>query len=98
MLSAVQVKDGLRNGEMTYLTAPTKTKPNQKLEVPELIVDVLEEFTDVMPLELPKNLPAMQAIHQNIELEMGTKPPTKARYRMALVELLESSKMGVCST
>lgn len=64
MMSVMQVQDDLRKGETTYLTAPIETKPNQKIEVPELVVDILEKFTDVMPLVLLKNLPTRPALHQ----------------------------------
>lgn len=37
MLSAVQVKDGLRKAEMTYVMTLVDIKPNQKREVPDLL-------------------------------------------------------------
>lgn len=92
MLSAVQLKDGIRKGETTYLAALIEIKPNQKVEVPDPVVELLEEFTDVMPPELPKTLPPRRTVDHKIELEPGTKPPTQAPYRMALVELAELRK------
>lgn len=56
MLSAVQVKGGLQKGEIAYLATLIEIKPNQKMEVPDPVVDILEEFTNVMLPELPKTL------------------------------------------
>lgn len=92
MLSAVQVKDGIRKGETTYLAALIEIKPNQKVEVPDPVVELLEEFTDVMPPELPKTLPPRRSVDHKIELEPGTKPPAQAPYRMAPAELAELRK------
>lgn len=50
------------------------------------LVDILEEFTDVMSPELPKILSPRRAVDHKIVLEPGTKPPTKAPYRMAPLE------------
>lgn len=44
MLSAVQVKDGLRKGEITYLAALIEIKVDQKIKVPDLVVKMLTEL------------------------------------------------------
>nr|GEZ92490.1 uncharacterized protein [Tanacetum cinerariifolium] len=65
--------------------------PN-KVEVPKVIERVLDEFKDVMPKELPKNLPPMREVDHTIELESGSKPPAKSLYRMPPPELEELRK------
>ena len=39
-----------------------------------MVADVLKEFTDVIPLVLPKTLPPCGGIDHCIELELGVKP------------------------
>ncbi|KAK9159687.1 hypothetical protein Syun_006028 [Stephania yunnanensis] len=56
-LSALQVKDGLRKGEPTFLATLVETKACKAANVPDMVVEVLEGFNDVMPAELPKELP-----------------------------------------
>ncbi|CAN6695431.1 unnamed protein product [Malus baccata var. baccata] len=54
--------------------------------------DVLVEFADVMPKELPKKLPPRREVDHAIELEPGAKPPSKSPYRMSPPELEELRK------
>ncbi|GKE82411.1 putative nucleotidyltransferase, ribonuclease H [Tanacetum coccineum] len=65
---------------------------SSKVEVPKAIERVLEEFKDVMPKELPKNLPPRREVDHTIELETGSKPPAKAPYRMPPPKLEELRK------
>jgi hypothetical protein len=53
------------------------------------IKQVLEEFPDVMPEKLPKNLPPRRRVDHAIEVMPGVAPPTKAPYRMSHEELKE---------
>ena len=62
------------------------------VDVPDLIVEVLDEFRDVMHVELPKVLPSKRTFDHRIELELGTRPPARAPYRMGLAELVELRK------
>ena len=50
---------------------------------------VLEEFKDVMPIELPKKLPPRREVDHAIELEPGAKPLAFAPYHMAPPKLKE---------
>ena len=92
MVLAMQVKNGLKKMEMTYLAAMIEVKQDKFVEVPEAIAGLLEEFVDVMPLELPKTLPPWCAVDHKIELVPAAKPPSKALYRMSLMELVEMRK------
>ncbi|CAL5371561.1 unnamed protein product [Camellia sinensis] len=88
-LSAIQVHNGLKKGAETYLAALVEIKPDLLVEVPDEVVEVLREFEDVMPPELPKSLPPRRATDHKIELIPGAKPPAKAPYRMSPMELTE---------
>ena len=60
--------------------------------MPDEFVDVLAEFGDVMPSELPKSLPPHRATDHKIDLVPGAKPPAKAPYRMCPSELADLRK------
>jgi len=53
------------------------------------IKQVLKKFSDVMPEELPKDLPPRRGIDHVIEVVLGVAPPAKAPYRMSHEELKE---------
>ena len=58
MLSAMQIKKGLKRKEVTYLTTLKEERDDGSDEpMPKEIEGVLDEFKDVMPPELPKRLP-----------------------------------------
>lgn len=92
VLSAQQFKAGMKKGEQTLVAALVEIKPDQFVDVPEEAVAVLDEFTDVMPKELPKTLPPRRNVDHKIELEPGAKAPSQAPYRMAPAELAELRK------
>ncbi|CAA0826951.1 Unknown protein [Striga hermonthica] len=92
MLSALQVRDGLRHGHTTYLAALIETKPDVFYEVPDIVGKVLDEFKDTMPHELPKELPPRRPCDHRIELEPGSQPPAQPPYRMPPAELAELKK------
>lgn len=54
--------------------------------------EVLKEFQDVMPKELPNKLPPRREVDLEIELESSSKPPSGAPYRMAPPKLEELGK------
>lgn len=62
---------------------------NLPSQVPSLIHEILNEFKDVMPQKLSKNLSLKQEINHEIELEQGIKPPALVTYRMMLRKLEE---------
>ena len=67
-------------------------KQDKYVEVLDVVARLLGEFTDVMPLELPKTLPSRHVIDHRIELGLGSKPPSKPSYRMSPMELAEMRK------
>ncbi|KAL0322068.1 UNVERIFIED_CONTAM: hypothetical protein Scaly_2503200 [Sesamum calycinum] len=74
LMSAMQVKVGLRPGEQTYLAALIEIKLDVVQEVPDEVAELLQEFKDVFPHELPKKLPPRRAIDHAIEFEPGARP------------------------
>ena len=92
MLSAIQLKKGLKWGQDTYVATLIEIKEGKSVEVPDSMVKILKEFKDVMLALLPKELPPQQPIDHKIELLPGTKLPTQAPYRMSHAKLLELRK------
>ena len=90
MLSAMQVKKGLKKKKVTYLTTLKKKRDDGSGEpMPKEIEGVLDEFKDVMPPELPKRLPLIREKYHKIRLELGARPSAIGPYRMAPPELEE---------
>ena len=92
MVLAMQVKHGLKKDEMTYLATLIEMKQDKYVEVSNAVVGLLREFTDVMPLELPKTFPPWCTVNHRIELVPRSKPPSKAPYKMSPTELAEMRK------
>jgi hypothetical protein len=88
----MQLKDGLRRGEVTYLAALREVKENDVVHVPEKVAELLKEFKNVMHVELPKTLQPRRAVDHKIELLLGSTPPTRASYHMSPKELVELQK------
>ncbi|XP_015084310.1 uncharacterized protein LOC107027747 [Solanum pennellii] len=92
LLSAMSIDKGLKKGEDTILAALVEIKPDVKIEVPDCVGELLKQYADVMPPELPKKLPPRRDIDHKIELLPGTVAPAQAPYRMAPKELVELRK------
>ena len=92
LLSAMSIDKGLKKGDDTILAALVEVKPDVKMEVPDCVVDLLKQYADVMPPELPKKLPPRRDIDHKIELLPGTFAPAQSPYRMAPKELVELRK------
>lgn len=91
MFSAMQLKAGIRHGEVTYLVALVEVKPGMSYEVSDAILDLLAEFEDVMPLELSKELPPRRAMDHKIELIPGSWAPSElVELRKQLDKLLKA--------
>ncbi|RVW18054.1 hypothetical protein CK203_113343 [Vitis vinifera] len=91
MLSTIQLKKGLK-GQETYVAALIEIKEGRFVEIPDSLVKILKEFRDVMPTELPQELPPRRPIDHKIKLMSRTKAQTQAPYRMPLANFLELRK------
>ncbi|KAM2418624.1 hypothetical protein ACFX1W_025288 [Malus domestica] len=92
-LSAIQFAKSWKKGEATFLATLMLNEGEEKYgPLPKQVEDVLTEFADVMPKELPKKLPPRREVDHVIELEPGAKPPSKSPYRMSPPELEELRK------
>ena len=79
------IEKSLKQGLQTYVAALVEIKEGQTMEVPYSIVGLLQEFADVMPATLPKELPPRRLFDHKIELILRSKPLAQAPYRMPLV-------------
>ena len=79
-------------GVVTYLATLVEIKLDLVVEVPDEVTNVLKEFGDVMPSELPKFLPPHRVTEDKIDLVLGVEPPVKVPYRMCPSELVELRK------
>ena len=77
ILSALQIKDGLRKGHLTILAIVVEPEFNSG-NCPTEVQSLLREFADAMPPELPQELPPRHAVDHQIELMPGTRPPAQA--------------------
>lgn len=90
LISALQLKRGLKKGEQTFVAAMSlEDMVVSNNSLPHGVAEVLKEFGDTMPPELPKTLPPKRVVDHMIELEPGAKPPARSPYRMAPPELAE---------
>ncbi|XP_039070175.1 uncharacterized protein LOC120216991 [Hibiscus syriacus] len=85
----VPILKGVRKEEPTFVASLVEIEPTMTEEVPTEVGQVLAEFRDVMPTELPKNLPSKREVDHKIELVPNAEPLAKTSYRMAPPELEE---------
>lgn len=48
------------------MAALLEVKPDVKMKVPDDVAEVLKEFNDVMPSELPRHLPPQRVVDHQI--------------------------------
>jgi hypothetical protein len=58
-----------------------------------LKLEVIEDFTEVFPTELPETLPSKRFVDHHIDLLPGTKPFSRAPYRLSKFETNEVEKV-----
>ncbi|XP_070028708.1 uncharacterized protein [Nicotiana sylvestris] len=57
--------------------------------IPDPMKELLLEFEDVMPQDMPKRLSPRRTMDHEIELVLGVKPPAQVPYRMSQPELTD---------
>jgi hypothetical protein len=90
-VSTLSLEKAMKESDMETYAVMFKGVEGDVVGTPVLaeISDVLTEYVDLMPDELPKKLPSRRAVDHKIELELQKKPPTRARYRLSGPELEE---------
>jgi hypothetical protein len=91
LVSALSMKRATRwNGSQIYATVVGEVQEDGVgMPVPPELTDLLGNFADIIPDELPKVLPPRHIVDHRIELEPGLQPPTRAPYRLSGPELEE---------
>ena len=88
LVSAMRLKKHLKRGASLILCHIKDTR----VEYPDIShVDIVNEFVDVFPDEVP-DMPPELDVWFEIDLALGSTPITKAPYRMAPAELQELKK------
>ncbi|XP_070048867.1 uncharacterized protein [Nicotiana tomentosiformis] len=87
---ALQLKKGVKRHEPTFLaTLYIEDIECSSSPIPALVKELLKEFEDVMPEDMPRRLPPRQTMDHEIELVSVVNPPARAPYRMSQHELTE---------
>ncbi|XP_077210320.1 uncharacterized protein LOC143845794 [Tasmannia lanceolata] len=86
IIAALKAQKLISKGCECYLAYVKKE--DDKLELSAAHIPVVREFLDVFPEDLT-DLPPHREVDFTIDLELGTKPISKAPYRMAPAELKE---------
>ncbi|CAI5460704.1 unnamed protein product [Closterium sp. Yama58-4] len=72
------------------MAAAEEEKPS--LELPAAVNEVLEQYKDIMPDDLPAGVPSARTHGHEIAEEPSAKPVSRAPYRLSLTELLDMKK------
>ena len=89
MLSVLQFTKGIKKKQPTFLVTLKFDEEVKEVQAPKAVQEVLDDFKNVMPAELPKRIPPKRKVDHAIELEPRAKPPAFAPYRMVPPELEE---------
>ena len=97
IISAVEASRAIEDGAMMYICAlkpaPADANLKQTLQHYVKAIDELKkEFADVMPAELPPELPPKRFVDHRIEQIPGVSPVAQAMYRLSYEELAELKK------
>lgn len=84
IVNALQLKKGVRKGELTFV-ATVKLKSLDMVTTQEsgVVVNVLKELANVIPLKLSKTLPPHRGVDHRIKLEPRVKPKARPPYYKA---------------
>lgn len=90
VVSAKAVHREMKRGKLwsIALVRPVEDDKSETVSEPR-VNQLLDEYRDVFPDDLPKGLPPPREIDHRIVLEAGAQPTSKAPYRMSQAELDE---------
>ena len=86
LLSMSQFLKEAEEEGVVYILMPCKEGAIINDEVSVKLQEVLTEFTDLMPENLPPSLPPMRDIQHHIDLVPGSSLPNRLAYRLSLKE------------
>ncbi|CAI7788782.1 unnamed protein product [Closterium sp. NIES-54] len=105
LISAKQFGKAIRGEEEVFLglisevqptspdaVTPTVSASHEDEELTRGVEKLLENFSGVIPKDLPAGLPPKRAADHRIELIPGSTPPVRPTYKMSAVELKELKK------
>ena len=93
VISTVQAKRLVRSGCKTFLSTVTKVPEESAMSGPSLVDDILKEYADVFPDEVPGLPPDRPGISHTIPLiDPHGKPPSRPLYRLSRAEFLEAER------
>lgn len=97
LMSAYELYRSYENGDVIHLATLTEvpgvTENKLAEQYQQKLDELLQEFSDVFPEELPPGIPPDREGHvHHIDLEAGSTPPSRPTYRLSFEELAELKK------
>ncbi|XP_039118851.1 uncharacterized protein LOC120254983 [Dioscorea cayenensis subsp. rotundata] len=84
LLSYAPFGKELKGAETAFiLLGKAVTEGLEDVEIPKVVLPLLEEFQDVFPDDLPEGLPPLRDIQHHVDLQPGSVLPHRPHYRMS---------------